>query len=946
MDKIFGDSRLSARGVVLKIKSNIYALLIASVFCAFPGAVQAQTPQMSDQQIQALKSQYLAGGGLKLSNDLKSSGSNKSDEMNKDLQAVQPQQKNLNISTQPQSEFDRQLEKANEPISVVEQSMRERLNADLKVVSKKTNNFDSQEARMQGEEGKHLATDPNRKNSLDANEKYSKNPKEKYSSNSNPLVGESGLLSKTPFELRRETERLRASHAKEQDQELRSAWERFLENSSVREVDSDISQYGYGLFSGAPSTFSPAVDIPVPPEYVLGPGDELLVQLYGSRDDTLTLVVDRNGVVELPKVGTLTVAGLSFAQAKAAIAEQISNKSVGVSASVTMGRLRSIRVFVLGDVEHPGSYLISGFSTMSHALFAAGGVSKSGSLRHIKLKRSGKTVNELDLYDFLLKGDSRGDRRLMAGDVVFVPPLGRVVGVAGKANRPAIYELNEEKTVQDVLLMAGGALSDADVNHMQIDRLEASGDRALLDVASQERLNIKNGDILMLFPIPAVRTNMVSLLGHAKRPGQYGWHKDMPLTELIKSPDDLLPGAFLDYALIQRTDPLTRAVSTVRVSLDNLLVKQDKQADLMLKPDDQVYIFSKSSIDPLNVVLISGTVVNPGQYPFAEPMKLLDLLFAAGGPSEDAYLKVAELTRYDIVDGERRVSSHFEVNLSEAMAGNANANVELKPHDELFVRTIANWKPSAWIELQGEVVHPGKYPVEEGERLSSVLMRAGGYTKAAYLRASFFTRESVRLDEQAQLDELARKTEAEVTKMEATGATLRDDALRARQLAKLENAKRIAEQLKSIKATGRVVVELDNVEKLKESTFDIAIRDGDKLVIPMRPDVVQVLGEVYNQTAFVYRPNTDSGLYLKMAGGATRTGDVEHFYVVRANGLVDVGSKGWFSSSVASVEPGDTIIVPQIIEQSNFLDATLDWSRVMMQVGVSLASMKTVGVFK
>lgn len=873
------------------MKSKIYAVLLASGFYMLPMSLQAQTPQMSDQQIQALKSQYLAGGGLKLSNDLKSAGSNKADEMGKEQQAVQPQSQVNNELLQPQLVANGQPVKSVAPISVVEQSMRERLNVDLKVVSNKDK----------------------------------------------PASG---------LGLRRENDKLRLNQAKEVDLELRSAWEGFLENSSVREVDSDISQYGYQLFSGAPSTFSPAVDIPVPPEYVLGPGDELLMQLYGSRDDTLTLVVDRNGVIELPKVGSLAVAGLSFSQAKAAIAEQVSSKSVGVSSSVTMGRLRSIRIFVLGDVEHPGSYLISGFSTISHALFAAGGISKSGSLRHIKLKRSGKTAGELDLYDFLLKGDSRGDRRLMAGDVVFVPPLGRVVGVAGIANRPAIYELDEEKTVQDVLLLAGGALSDADVNHMQIDRLETTGDRTLLDVNLQERLTVKSGDILMLFPVPAVRTNMVSLLGQVKRPGQYGWHKDMSLTELIKSPEDLLPGAFLDYALIQRTDPLTRAVSTVRVSLDKLLVKQDKQSDVVLNVEDQIYVFSKSSIDPLNVVLISGTVVNPGQYPFTEPMHLLDLLFAAGGPSKEAYLKVAELTRYEIVNGERRVSSHFEVNLNEAMSGNESANVELKPHDELFIRTIANWKPSAWIELQGEVVHPGKYPVEEGERLSSVLMRAGGYTKEAYLRASFFTRESVRLDEQKQLDELARKTEAEVAKMEATGVTLRDDALRARQLAKLENAKRIAEQLKEIKATGRVVIELTDINKLKESAFDIAIRDGDKLVIPMRPDVVQVLGEVHNQTALIYRPNTDSDVYLKMVGGATRTGDIEHFYVVRANGMVDVGSNGWFSNSVESVEPGDTIIVPQLIEQSNFLDATLDWSRVMMQVGVSLASMKTVGVFK
>ncbi len=320
--------------------------------------------------------------------------------------------------------------------------------------------------------------------------------------------------------------------SRQADIELRTSWERFLQDSKVRGVGNDFSQYGYQLFTGSSGTLAPATDIPVPPEYVLGPGDQLQMQLYGTRSDTLSLVVDRNGVIEIPNVGSLAVAGLSFVQAKALIAEQLHKKSIGVTASITMGQLRSIRVFVLGDANHPGSYLVSGLSTISYALLTAGGVSKTGSMRHIELKRNGKTVDELDLYDFLLKGNSRADVRLMPGDVIFIPPIGPVVGVAGQATRPAIYELRDEKNVQEVMQMAGGALADADVAHMQIDRLNKDGDRNIIDLGTQNTVAVRNGDILIMYAIPGVRTDTVSLLGHVKRPGKYGWTKDMKLSSL------------------------------------------------------------------------------------------------------------------------------------------------------------------------------------------------------------------------------------------------------------------------------------------------------------------------------------------------------------------------------------------------------------------------------
>ena len=846
---------------------------IALLALLFAQAVQAEMPQLSNQQIELLKQQYLGGS----TNDSNITSTINANEIAAQQQADQP--KVATVSNKP---------------SAIEISIRARLKSDLlgSVEAESPSNLQGSDlVRPDEDEKRNMAS------------------------------------------------------SRKDDLNLRSSWERFLENQKVRGVDSNLSQYGYQLFAGTPNTFSPAADIPVPPEYVLGPGDELQMQFYGSRDDRMNLVIDREGVIELPKVGPLTLVGLSFVQAKALIAEQVRQKMMGVTTSVTMGRLRSIRVFVLGDAAHPGSYLISGLSTISHALFSAGGISKKGSLRHIQLKRNGKVVKELDLYDFLLKGNSRGDERLMPGDVIFVPPIGEVVGVAGQANRPAIYELRGEKSAQDVMALAGGMLADADLKHIQIDRLGQAGDRNILDFDFQQQTEIQNGDILMLFAVAGMRADTVSLLGHIKRPGQYGLSQDMRLTSLISSVDDLLPGAFLDYALIQRTDPILRSVSTLRVSLDDLLVKQNKQADVALQADDQVYVFSKSSIDPLNVVSISGQIVKSGQYPYDENMRLIDLIFAAGGPNEQSYLEVAELTRYEVIDGKRE-SRHFEVNLSDALAGKADANIVLMPHDELLIRTISNWRTTIRAVIAGEVKYPGTYPVAQGERLSNVLERVGGFTDDAYPRAAIFTRESVRADQQKQIDELARRTESEVIKMETSTGALRDEISRARELSKLVAAKRVAEQIKTVRATGRIVIELADIEKLKGTPFDIELRDGDRLYVPKRPEEVQVLGEVYNQTAFIYREGAGSRKYLEMAGGATRSGDTKRIYVVRANGMLDVVSSGWFSSKSVAMEPGDAIVVPQEINQFSILDSTLDWSRVVMQVGISLASMKTIGIYQ
>ncbi|MBU1215153.1 MAG: SLBB domain-containing protein [Gammaproteobacteria bacterium] len=825
--------------------------------------------------------------------------------------------------------------------------------------------------------------------------------------------------------------------------EVRRSYEEFMRESKPMEVNtSNLQQYGYDLFASEPSTFAPVTDIPVPPEYVLGPGDEVKVQLYGKDNLELVLTVDREGAVSFPQIGPISVAGLDFAQAKALLAEQVKQKMIGVSASITMGKLRTIRIFALGDVYRPGSYTVSGLATLSSALFASGGVKKNGSLRNVELKRNGRRVAAIDLYDFLLRGDTSKDVRLLPGDVVFVPPIGNTVSIAGEVVRPAIYELRKESTVNDVLKLAGGLMPKAYLDKALIERVAARGEQKVINLSllgSGGSETIRNGDVIKIFAGTEFEKNQILTIGNLKRPGKYAWEQGMHVSHLISSIDDLLPETFLEYGVIERETADTREPMVIRFKLGELLDPKARggELDLALQPRDRLYVFKRADFRQQPMVSIEGQVQNPGKYEFKRNMRLADAVLAAGGVLRDtdlgyvevyrteptshdvklikvnlalalaadkvndiqlqdldriiihsiyesreretitilgevhkpgtyplgqdmrvsdlvlaggnvterAYLKQAEITRYSVVNGQRRVSEHFPVDLTAIMNGDKNADVVLQPYDVLNIRRVANWRSAELVNIQGEVMHPGAYPIEEGETLSSLLKRVGGFTDKAYPRAAVFTRESVKAEQQKQIDELVRRMDSELAARQTTVTSLRDAALQAQQQQALEAGKRLLDKMRESQATGRVVIQLARLQQTKDSEFDVKLRNGDTLVVPKMPDEVLVVGEVYNNSAILFDTDYDSGDYLRQSG-ITRMADTSAIYLVRADGTVDVSGGGWFSSSIGDIEPGDTIVVPQDLERMNVLDVALDWSRVTMQLGTSLAAMKTVGILK
>jgi len=726
-----------------------------------------------------------------------------------------------------------------------------------------------------------------------------------------------------------------------QEQELREVIAKSV-GGHVRMVRQTLRQFGYSLFTEGPRDFMPETEIPVPPEYVIGPGDELQIQYYGSRNDSMSLIVDREGMIELPDVGPISLAGLSFMQAKAELSQKIRKSLIGVTASITMGRLRSIRVFVLGDARRPGSYLVSGLSTMTNALFLAGGVSKKGSLRHILLKRDGKTIRDLDLYDFLLRGNSSGDLRLMPGDVIFIPPIGRTVAVAGEAVRPAIYELRGEKTVQDIIRLAGGLMPSADTAHVQVDRLDPSDGRTILDIRlGKKSLSVHNGDLVVVYPRPAEHHHVVTLLGQVKRPGAYGFKQGMRLGDLIHGREDLKKDAFLDYVLIQRTNPKDRTLQVIRAPLASWLERHDPKGNVPLQDEDKVIVLAKSAIQPIESVNIAGEVVSPGTYPLSEGMRVVDLVLAAGGVTDRAYLRDAEVTRYVVANGERRNVQHLRIDLAAALAGDQRSNILLKPDDVVTVRRISNWRSAEHVTISGEVRFPGVYPIEEGERLSSVLERAGGFTDKAYLDAAVFIRETIRRDQQQKLEEMAKQMENEIARLEGQTATLSNPELAAKRQATVARAKEMLAKLQKAKASGRLVIQLRDIEQLKGSEFDVSLRDGDSLYIPQRPSEVLVMGQVYNNTALIYQKHLEVDDYIDRAGGLTRFADEDRIYVVHANGVVEPVRGGWHRTKV---RPGDAIVVPENVEQFNLLDSALNWSKVLYQLGTAIASMKVIGI--
>jgi protein involved in polysaccharide export with SLBB domain len=759
------------------------------------------------------------------------------------------------------------------------------------------------------------------------------------------------------------------------------------------------------------------MDVPAGPDYVVGPGDGLSIDLWGGVSQRIFRVVDREGRVSLPEVGPLLVSGKSLADVQTNLQETLRTQFRQVSAAVSLTRLRTIRVYEVGDIANPGAYDISSLSTPLNALFIAGGPTQKGSLRIVKHYRGDQLVQVVDLYDLLLHGVRSGLQQLENGDSVMVPPVGPQVTVEGMVRRPAIYELKDEKNLASVLELAGGLLPTATLRHIEVQRLVAHENQTMMSLdipevdsdsettKKLEAFEIKDGDRIRVFPIAPYNKDAVYVEGHVLRPGRYSYRPDMRVTDLITSYQDLLPEPAGQYAEIIRLNapdfhptvqsfdltaalanpaqaPLLQAMDTVRIfsrfdfenpptvsvfgdvrgpgtfrtagqihlsdavhlaggiapdakisdaqvfryqpdgkmkifSVDlNLALEGDPSANIWLQPRDRLLIHkSPDAVEPASVY-IQGAVGKPGRYPLTSNMTVADLIRTGGGLAPSADNQSADLTHYTWADKGELTGSHQLVTISEALAGETTANLPLNNGDVLTIRQLPNWNDlGASISVKGEVKNPGAYGIRPGEKLSSVLTRAGGFGPLAYPYGALLMRREVREVEMASRLEIVRRLKQEQVNLKQLPDT--DPEQKNAKLTAIGETETTLQQLQTNPPIGRVVVRIpSDLQKLKGTSADVPVRDGDVLIIPKKADFIMVNGQVFNPTAVSYRPGHSARWYLSQAGGTTQLADKKAVFVIRADGSVlsaKNNSVGWFSGDPLgqTLKPGDSIVVPE-----------------------------------
>ncbi|MBC8017486.1 MAG: SLBB domain-containing protein [Verrucomicrobia bacterium] len=733
---------------------------------------------------------------------------------------------------------------------------------------------------------------------------------------------------------------------------------------------SKLRQFGYNFFRPAAVGFAPLSDVPVNDDYPLGPGDRIVLTLWGSVEGTHELEINRSGEIFLPRVGVVKVTGVTFGKLHEIIKASLAKAYKDFDLNVTMGKLRVIKVFVVGEVRAPGDYNLNPLSTLINALSAAGGPLKSGTLRNVQVKRGGEVVETVDLYDFFLKGDKSKDIRLQPGDTIFVPVIGRVAAVAGNVKRPAIYELKDEKNLGELIELAGGLLSTGYLQRVQISRVEAheknlvadfnvdpkSAGKSLQQVL--EAIKIQDRDVVKVFSIDMTLRGHVRLAGYALRPGDYALQPGMRLSHLLLQ-DNLLPEYYNQAAKITRLYPPDYHPETLFVNLASALAG-DPAHDLELKEFDTVKIFSRWEMEEMPKVRVSGEVQRPGEYRLSNNMTVRDLLMEAGNLKITAYLKNAEINRTER-SGEEASSYPITISLEEALKGNPKDNLALLPLDELTIRKIPNWaeETERYVSLQGEFRFPGVYPVYKGEKISAVIERAGGFTVNAYLRGAKFTRRSVQEDQQKRMNEVIARTEINLLKKQgelAATASSKEELEATR--ASLEGLQKGLEKLKSVKAEGRMVIRISPMAEFKNSMYDLELMGGDTLQIPRTLNSVNIIGQVYNPTTLVHIEKKSASYYLHKSGGPTRDAEEDEMYIVKADGSVasrqqtsfglrwDDEDDSWKFGSFLStdLDPGDTLVVPQRLERIAWMREIKDITTILAQIALTAGVMLAAGL--
>jgi len=715
-------------------------------------------------------------------------------------------------------------------------------------------------------------------------------------------------------------------------------------------VGSTLPIFGLDLFQAWPSTFAPVDGLPATADYLLGPGDELVIRGWGQVEVDVRAVVSRDGSIAIPRVGVVPVGGVRFQDLHGHLKAAVGKLYRNFDLSVSMGRLRSIQVFVLGQARRPGLYTVGSLSTLVNALFASAGPAPTGSMRRIQLRRGDKVVGEIDLYDLLLRGDKSKDLRLQAGDVIFIPPAGPMAAVAGRVKVPALYELKDPApSLGDLVGYAGGPTTTAATRSLSLERLDPARGRVAQELPWGEAalsIPLRDGDVVQVRPISQRFDNAVTLRGSVALPTRTEWRKGLTVADLIPDPTVLIPEAYWERAASRAHEApkgyWERVAAREKVKEDRR-AREEQLALLRGDPTKAGTEKAEPDLGPAGEKKALGAVLGPNAPSELEGHQRtsVDMIL------EEVNWDYAVVERLDRATLEPRL---LPFHLKKAVIDRDPAqNLALEPGDVVTVFSQRDIlapaeKRTYYVRVEGEVQSPGVYQVRPGETLRQLVARAGGLTRNAYLFGAEFTREGLRREQQARLEEVANRAEKELDSAASerlARATVEDAAATRTQL---ETQRAAIVRMRALKATGRMVLEVDTEATAATALPDIVLEDGDRLLVPHRGSTVSVYGSVYNQTSFVHRPGKTIGDYLDQAGGPTRQADSGSTYVLRADGSVfSRRQSGWLSSfGGRTLMPNDAIVVPEDYAPISWVKELRDWSQIFYQFGLGVAAIKVL----
>jgi polysaccharide export outer membrane protein len=718
--------------------------------------------------------------------------------------------------------------------------------------------------------------------------------------------------------------------------------------------------YGASLFTGTPSTFAPVTDVPVGPGYVLGPGDQIDLQLSGQINQRLHLLVDRTGAISVPGLGAIHVAGLPYGELTNFLNDRLGRIYRNFTLNANLGSLRTIQVFVVGQARSPGAYSISSLSSLTNAIFASGGALPQGSLRDIQVERGGTTIDHFDLYDLLLHGDKSHDIPLATGDVIFIPFAGPQVAVSGSVEHPAIYEMKGDTTAAQALQFAGGETAVAASSTVRLQRVYEHRERSFSainpDQAATELL--RNGDILSVQPVSDRFRNAVTLRGNVANPGRYVWHPGMHIADLIPDKESLITRNYwrqrerLGQVPIEYLPDQDRVQSQGENQGQDQDQYQNENQDQTLNPNQmpgqtegalQVQGNQPGQRTQATTQSSSGSATGGGSSVGAA-------LTANNGPftaKNDVVLSAPDIDwSYAVI--ERLSPSDLTTSLIPFNLGklvldhDSSQNFELLAGDVITIFSksdihVPSNQQTRFVRLEGEFNSSGIYSVQPGETLRGLLRRAGGFTPEAYLYASEFTRESTRRVEQQRLREYADQLDAQISSVTAANQSRAvSPADQVAAAASETDARSAVTRLRSVQPIGRIVLDLKPDSTGIDAVPDIALEDGDRFVVPHVPASVTVQGQVYNANAFLFKRDQRVIDYLRQAGGPDRDADKHRLFLLRADG--SVVSSQYSNVLHAPIYPGDTIVVPPILDKRAFLQRIVDIATIVGNLGVGIAA--------